>query len=191
MIDQVLLWDVSTWLGSIIQGRQVKGKKPLMPSRPIRTKVAFMPSRSLVPRPTRLQDSAKALPQPERSKIGSENSLSYTTPLWRIAQATVLFFLSGALHAQSTFAFKKEPLSTVHWFPYLLVLAILLVALLALAKKSKGLIKNNGKNQIIEKIPINQKTQVYVLDYQGQRFLIADNQNALAIHPLHEEKPSL
>lgn len=183
MIDQVLLWNVSTVLGHITHGHQ----KPLRPSSPVRAKEAFIPYQNLAPRRTRLRDSAKTLHQSERSK----KSLRYTAPLWRIAQSTVLLFLSSVLHAQSTLAFKKEPLSTVHWFPYLLVLAILLVALLVLAKKSKGLTKNNGKNLIIEKIPINHKTQIYVLDYQGQRFLIADNQNALAIHPLHEGKPSL
>lgn len=108
-----------------------------------------------------------------------------------IIHTAFFFFLSSTVHAESTLAFKKEPLSTVHWFPYLLVLTLLLVALLMLAKKSKSISKHSSKNLIIEKIPINQKTQVYVLEYQGQRFLIADNQNALAIHPLAQEKPSI
>jgi hypothetical protein len=106
------------------------------------------------------------------------------------AQIMVLFFLSGTAHAESTLVFKKEALGTLHWFPYLVVLGVLLVALLVLAKKSAYLTKNHAKDLLVEKIALNQKTQVYVLNYQGQRFLIADNQNALAIHPLTQDNPS-
>jgi flagellar biogenesis protein FliO len=87
--------------------------------------------------------------------------------------------------------FKQDPMNTIHWFPYIVILGILFVVLFVLAKKSKVLVKTNSNCQIIEKIPVHHKTQVYVINYQGQRFLIADNQNALAIHSLQEVKPSI
>ena len=104
-----------------------------------------------------------------------------------------VIFLSGSLHADSALGFKKDLVSQVHWGPYLLGLGFLFVALIVLAKKSKGFIKTNAQCKLIESIPIHYKTKVHVIEYQGQRFLIADNQQALAIHSLHKEEvhPSL
>lgn len=104
-----------------------------------------------------------------------------------------MIFLSDSLHAGSALGFKKDLVSQVHWAPYLLGLGFLFIALIVLAKKSKGFIKTNSQCQLIESIPIHYKTKVHVIEYQGQRFLIADNQQALAIHPLHKEEvqPSL
>ncbi|MDR3443418.1 MAG: hypothetical protein P4L65_10450 [Legionella sp.] len=101
--------------------------------------------------------------------------------------------LSSSLHADSALGFKKDLVSQVHWTPYLLGLGFLFVALIVLAKKSKGFIKTNAQCQLIESIFIHYKTKVHVIEYHGQRFLIADNQQALAIHPLHKEEvqPSL
>lgn len=104
--------------------------------------------------------------------------------------ALLCLLISPALHAQSTLTFKQDPINNIHWLPYLVVLLILLMVLFLLAKRSKGLVKNPIQGKIIEKIPVHHKMQVYILDYQGQRFLIADNQNALAIHPVQEVKPS-
>ncbi|WP_058535523.1 hypothetical protein [Legionella saoudiensis] len=98
--------------------------------------------------------------------------------------------VSPVLHAQSTLPFKEDPINHIHWIPYLAVLLILLIVLSIIAKRSKGLVKKVSQGQLIEKIPIHHKMQVYILDYQGQRFLIADNQNSLAIHPVQEAKPS-
>jgi hypothetical protein len=98
--------------------------------------------------------------------------------------------ISPALHAQNTLTFKQDPITQIHWIPYLVVLLILLIVLSLLAKRAKGLVKKPTQCQLIEKISVHHKMQVYILDYQGQRFLIADNQNALAIHPVQEVKPS-
>ncbi|MFJ1268022.1 hypothetical protein ACD661_05595 [Legionella lytica] len=107
----------------------------------------------------------------------------YLTLLWCL-------LISPALHTQNTLTFKQDPINNIHWIPYLVVLLILLIVLFFLAKRSKGLVKKTTHGQIIEKISVHHKMQVYVLDYQGQRFLIADNQNALAIHPVQEVKPA-
>ncbi|MDR3501302.1 MAG: hypothetical protein P4L79_01805 [Legionella sp.] len=98
--------------------------------------------------------------------------------------------ITPALYAQSTLTFKQDPINQLHWVPYLVVLLILLLVLSFLAKRSKGLVKKPTQGQLIEKILVHHKMQVYIIDYQGQRFLIADNQNALAIHPVQEVKPS-
>lgn len=87
----------------------------------------------------------------------------------------------------TTLIFKQDPMSNIHWFPYIVVLVVLFVVLVFLAKRPKGLIKTPSKCRVIEQIPIHHKTKIFVIDYQGQKFLIADNQNALAIHPLKED----
>jgi len=96
--------------------------------------------------------------------------------------------MKSITYSQSALGFKPDPVHSIHWTPYLITLGILFMFLLFLAKKSKRLVKTNSQCQLIEKIPLHHKTQAYVVDYQGQRFLIAENQNALAIHPLQEEK---
>lgn len=107
----------------------------------------------------------------------------------KITLLLFFFFLSFNVCAEHSLPFKKE-ISTNHLFSYLLVLGILFLTLFFLAKKSKKLI-NTNQCQILERIPIHHKTKVYILDYQGQRFLIADNQNALAIQPLPKEEMAL
>lgn len=96
--------------------------------------------------------------------------------------------MKSVAYSQNTLDFKPDPVHSLHWTPYLLVLGVLILVLLVLAKKSKRLVKTNSQCQLIDKIPLQHKTQAYVIDYQGQRFLIAENPNALAIHPLKEEK---
>ncbi|CAM4394499.1 MAG: hypothetical protein LEGION0403_FIIPPAGN_00791 [Legionella sp.] len=110
----------------------------------------------------------------------------------RVKQSGLLLglLISPALHAQNTLTFKQDPINNIHWIPYLVILLILLIVLSFFAKRSKGLVKKNTQGQVIEKIPVHHKMHVYILDYQGQRFLIADNQNSLAIHPVQEVKPS-
>lgn len=93
-----------------------------------------------------------------------------------------------ALGADGTLTFKTASISTSHWYLYLVVIGVLFLTLLFLAKKSKGLVKPTSEGRLIEKIPLHHKAQVYIIEYQNQRFLIADNQNALAIHPMHEDK---
>jgi len=95
-----------------------------------------------------------------------------------------LLFLANPLFAENTLVFKKELLSNINWFPYSMILVVLFAAVLFLAKNSKRLIRPNPDCQVIEKIMLRHKTNIYIIDYQGQRFLIAENQNALAINPL-------
>ena len=96
-----------------------------------------------------------------------------------------LFFLSSTVQAESALTFKQESLDNAHCFLYIIVISSLFALLFFLAKKSTRLMNTSPKCQIIEKIRIHHKTSAYIIDYRGQHFLIADNQNALAIHPLH------
>ncbi len=98
----------------------------------------------------------------------------------------ILLFLVNPLFAEEAISFKKELVTTVHWFPYGIVLILLIIALLILAKNSKKVMTAHAKCKVIERVAIHHKTKVYVIAYQGQQFLLADNQNSLAIHALQE-----
>lgn len=102
----------------------------------------------------------------------------------RMLVVLVVSSLVNPLFAASDLAFKKDMIATVHWFPYGLVLVLLVGILLFLAKKSPHLKRINTNSKVIETIAVNHKTKVYVIELQGKQFLIADNQNALAISRL-------
>lgn len=92
------------------------------------------------------------------------------------------------VYAQESLLFKKEMITNTHWFSYVLALFVLFVSLLILAKFTKKGGIPNPQCKIVERINIHHKTKVYVLDYQGQRLLLADNQSALAIYPLQDSE---
>jgi flagellar biogenesis protein FliO len=102
----------------------------------------------------------------------------------------LLLSLANPLLAEEAIVFKKELISTFHWFPYSIILIVLIIAVLVLAKNSKKIIKTHSSCKVIESIAIHHKTKVHVIDYQGQKFLLADNQHSLAIHALQENIPS-
>ena len=101
-----------------------------------------------------------------------------------------LFLVVKPSMAERAIVFKKELLSSYHWFPYGLVLIALILAILILAKKSKKIIKTPSQCTVLERIAINHKTKAYIIDYQGQKFLIADNQHSVAIQALQESSNS-
>jgi hypothetical protein len=92
------------------------------------------------------------------------------------------------LIAQEPIPYKHDFALSIHWFPYGLVLLVLCVVLAILAKKSKHKTSGSPQCRVVESLSLNHKTKMYVLDYQGQHFLIADNQHGLAIHPLKEDR---
>lgn len=98
----------------------------------------------------------------------------------------VLTFWINPLFAKEELVFKKELISNPHWYSYGLVLFLLLISIIFLARYSKKTGVTELKCKVVERINIQHKTKVYVIDYQGQQFLLADNQHALAIHPLHQ-----
>jgi len=104
----------------------------------------------------------------------------------RYVTGLVLFFLINPLMAGEAIAFKKDLVTTTHWLPYGLVLLILISALLFFAKNTKKTFKTNPKLKVLERIAIHHKTRLYIIDYQGQQFLLADNQSSVTIQALHE-----
>lgn len=108
----------------------------------------------------------------------------------RSALVSFLFLLTTPLYAEEAIVFKKELFSPHYWFPYGLVLIVLLIVVFILAKNSKKLISPHSPGIVVEKTSINHKTKVYIINYQGQKFLLADNQNSLAIQALQENLPS-
>ena len=103
--------------------------------------------------------------------------------IW-IKSSILLFVLSNPLLAQAALSFKQELSTDVHWLPYCLVLFTLLVILVIFSKWTKKTSRLPKQCRIIEKTLIHHKTKAYIIDYEGQRFLIADNQNAIAIQRL-------
>ena len=75
------------------------------------------------------------------------------------------------------------------WLNYGIALVILLVIILVLVKKHKPRSTLQPGCQLIEKKYLSNKTIMYIVEYQQQRFLLADNQQSLAIHALPDPRP--
>ncbi len=69
-----------------------------------------------------------------------------------------------------------------------MALVILLILVFIISKKNHKGFNQKSLLTLIDKKQIGNKTVVYVFHYKQQHFLLADNQHALAIHPLIEEK---
>lgn len=80
--------------------------------------------------------------------------------------------------------FKPDFHFSLSWGSYTLALMMLLVVIFILAKKHRPLISPKTDCKLIEKTALSHKTMVYIIEHQQQRFLLADNQQSLAIHPL-------
>lgn len=79
----------------------------------------------------------------------------------------------------------KQKFSPHHgWLNYGMAILVLLTITWVLAKKYKPKTMLSDGCQLIEKKHIGNKTIIYIIDYQQQRFLLADNQQALTIHQL-------
>ncbi len=87
----------------------------------------------------------------------------------------------------SDIIFKQEFTPTHGWMSYGVAIAALVLIILVLAKKLKPRENALQGCQLIEKKHLGNKTAVYVIEYQQQRFLLADNHHALAIHRLDPE----
>lgn len=108
------------------------------------------------------------------------NSTQKIFALW-ISLFTPLAQASEAIIFKPTFAPKQG------WLLYALPILMLLVLSLLIAKKYKPRALPHANCNLVEKKYLGNKTIVYVIEYQQQRFLLADNQQALALHPLTSE----
>ncbi len=80
--------------------------------------------------------------------------------------------------------FKQAIAPKSGWLIYLLAALALFAILFYLAKKSKGNLLAPSSLGIIDKKRLGAKTSVYVLQYGNEQFLLADNQQSFAFHPI-------
>lgn len=99
----------------------------------------------------------------------------------------LLFYLAWQpVFANGSINFKKELSASPHWLPYLIALIAVGAILFYLAKLNKTKAPKVSKCSLVEQLTLNHKTKVYVVAFEQQQFMIADNLNGLAIHALNE-----
>jgi biopolymer transport protein ExbD len=91
-----------------------------------------------------------------------------------------------AKEAGASLSFKKDAVATMQYIPYCFVMLVLLIILWVLAKYLRPKIKSKQEAKLLDTIAIHNKTKAYILVYQNQQFLIAENPNAIAIHVLQQ-----
>ncbi|WP_028388027.1 hypothetical protein [Legionella fairfieldensis] len=101
-----------------------------------------------------------------------------------------LFFIIWGLFTQSAFAekipFKQATAPEQGWFIYVITFIALLVIALVLAWKKRHPLAQSSC-LIVDRKRLANKTMIYVIEYQNQRFLIADNQQSLILQPVSNE----
>lgn len=121
------------------------------------------------------------------TKKRQKSSRPKPSPLKYLGYIGLYFFMNSGF-SQAELPFKSNLNETIHWGPYLSVLLILFLLLLALNKFGARFNSKSKNSHLITTLPIYNKTKAYVLEYEGQRFLIAENQNAIAIHALKNKE---
>ena len=101
--------------------------------------------------------------------------------MFRVVSSIAL--TSYPLFTNAALAFKKDLVPANQWLGSIIGLCLVgfLFAILYPHAKKRGLI-NKSQKHLLKTIPIQNKIKAYVIEYEGKHFLIADNQNALAIH---------
>lgn len=101
------------------------------------------------------------------------------------------FLLIASLFSTQVFAEKipfKQTLEPRHgWMIYVLALVILTIIALILAKKNQSSLLQTSSCLVIDKKRLSPKTMLYVIEYHNQRFILADNQQSLALQSLTKE----
>lgn len=96
----------------------------------------------------------------------------------------VLSLTCGLLFPTTVFAeqitFKQTFNPKPSWSIALLLLMALLSTLIVLAKKRKLRQLDSSSCFIVEKKRLDAKTMIFIVEYQHELFLLADNQQALA-----------
>jgi hypothetical protein len=98
--------------------------------------------------------------------------------------SVICFFGAKISSAAAVFHFKQPLIPKNSWLVYSSVLACMIVITLILSRRHKLNPSPKSECQLIEKKFLSNKTIIYIVDYQQQRFLLADNQQAIALHPL-------
>ncbi|RUR18241.1 hypothetical protein ELY21_08410 [Legionella sp. km535] len=98
----------------------------------------------------------------------------------------LFIFWTHPISANPALNFKKELITNTHWSSYVVVLFVLIAVLITLVHYSKKSKSTSSQCKVIEQLSVFNKTKVFIIDYQGKQFLLADNQNALTILPLQD-----
>ena len=83
--------------------------------------------------------------------------------------------------------FKAAFTPTNGWFAYVTLLGVLLVIIAVIIKKYQQKPSLPRNCRLVETTRLGNKTVLYLVDYQQQRFLLADNQQSLALHFLNKK----
>ncbi|MBA3537497.1 MAG: hypothetical protein H0T84_12975 [Tatlockia sp.] len=101
------------------------------------------------------------------------------------------YLIAGLVVAKQAVAesltFKQAIEPKQGWLIYFLATLALLAIAYVLSKNTKRGFSLPSNCLIIEKKRLGAKTIVYIFEYQNRQFLLADNQQALALHALDKE----
>ena len=145
----------------------------------------------------------------EHSEISPNLALCHNQEVPRCSRDDVVRVLDDALHrswfasllfiildcfpftaiAAEIITFKPDFSAKLSWLNYCVAIVMLVIIALIIAKKYKPNLAKKSVCQLVEKKYLSNKTVVYIIEHQQQRFLLADNQHALAIHELHAREP--
>ena len=106
--------------------------------------------------------------------------------MYRSFLALCIGFMSPFAMA-SDIAFKPPFAPHISAWHLGFILMAFLAIFLSIARKHKSRAIFVSTCQLIEKKHLNNKTMVYIIAVQNQRFLLADNQQSLALHALETE----
>lgn len=73
------------------------------------------------------------------------------------------------------------------WLFYFTAIIVLSFLAFLFARRVKPNLSRQSSWLVIDKKKLNAKTSLYLVEFQKQQFLIADNQQALALHSLNKE----
>lgn len=95
-------------------------------------------------------------------------------------------FIPSMLHADASLSFKPAFVPRQGWYSYVIAILALLAILMVLVKKKYQGTSPQKNWQVLDKCRLSQKTTLYIVEYQQQRFLVGDNQQSLSFLPLNE-----
>lgn len=98
----------------------------------------------------------------------------------------VMVFVPSLLHADASLPFKPAFVPRQGWYSYVIAILALLAILMVLVKKKYPGTGSQKNWQVLDKCQLSQKTTLYIVEYQQQRFLVGDNQQSLSFLPLNE-----
>ncbi|ARG96953.1 hypothetical protein [Legionella micdadei] len=98
----------------------------------------------------------------------------------------LMSFSSSQVFAENI-PFKENFQLKPGWIIYLLAILTLAAIYLISARKNRGSQLQSSACLVVDKKRLSTKTTVYILDYQNQRFLLAENQHALVFQQLNKE----